>query len=288
MKGKKKEKPFLWSENFSFLTNNVRNYNKIAPKKQEKNTLFQIMGDISHLFGNEIPYPQSHYFSNNHNKMVYCWYIDGFFGTKNNIKFLNDIIARFKITAECQLHSFKSVPMENINPINLKAFKGLKSLARDKLKEKYQRVETRADDYVFWCLKLYAEDLIRQDGLIIWNTFENWAFENFIDLAKDKSTLKAKCRNVFNWYFDRDWQIGRVNKSNKTKEQIMATRQEHALKNSRKIADKTEKKILNCITGMFKDDYKKKDGSWHISKIAKDSGTTRPTVMKYLPKETLF
>ena len=55
-------------------------------------------------------------------------------------------------------------------------------------------------------------------------------FENFIDLAKDKSTLKAKCRNVFNWYFERDWQIGRVNKSNKTKEQIMATRQEHAIK----------------------------------------------------------
>ena len=286
-KAKKKISHF-WSRSLSFLTNNVQNYNKIAPKKQEKNTLFKIMGDISHLFGNEIPYPQSHYYSNEHNRMVYCWYIDGFFGTKNNIKFLNDIIARFKITVDCQLHSFKSVPMENINPIKLKAFQGLKSLARDKLKEKYQRVETRADDYVFWCLKLYAEDLIRQDGLIVWNSFEKWAFDNFLDLAKDKSTLKAKCRNVFNWYFERDWQIGRVNKSNKTKEQIMATRQEHALKNSRKIADKTEKKILNCITGMFKDDYKKKDGSWHISKIAKDSGTTRPTVMKYLPKETLF
>jgi len=266
----------------------VQNYNKITPKKQEKNTLLQIRGDISHLFGNEVPYPQAHYYSNDYNCMVYCWYIDGFFGTKNNIKFLNDIIARFKITAECQLHSFRSVPMENINPIKLKAFKGLKSLANDKLKEKYQRVETRADDYVFWCLKLYAEDLIRQDGLIVWNTFENWAFDNFIDLAKDKSTLKAKCRNIFTWYFERDWQIGRVNKSNKTKEQIMATRQEHALKNSRKIAEKSKKKILNCITGMFKDDYKKKDGSWHISKIAKDSGTSRNTVMKYLPKETLF
>ena len=246
------------------------------------------MGDISHLFGNEIPYPQSHYFSNNHNKMVYGGDIDGFFGTKNNIKFLNDIIARFKITAECQLHSFKSVPMENINPINLKAFKGLKSLARDKLKEKYQRVETRADDYVFWCLKLYAEDLIRQDGLIIWNTFETWAFENFIDLAKDKSTLKAKCRNVFNWYFERDWQIGRVNKSNKTKEQIMATRQEHAIKIAKKNSEDTKKKVLNCITGIFAHEYKKPNGSWNISKIAKDSGTTRPTVMKYLPKETLF
>ena len=39
---------------------------------------------------------------------------------------------------------------------------------------------------------------------------------------------------------------------------------------------------------MFKDDYKKKMVLWHITKIAKDSGTTRPTVMKYLPKETLF
>lgn len=266
----------------------MQNYNKIAPKKQEKSTLFQIRGDISHLFGNEIPYPQHHFYSNEFNCMVYCWYLDGFFGTKNNIKFLNDIIARFKITVDCQLHSFKSVQMENINPINLKAFRGLKSLANDKLKEKYQRVETRADDYVFWCLKLYAEDLIRQDGLIIWNTFENWAFENFIDLAKDKSTLKAKCRNIFNWYCDRDWKIGRVKKSNKTKVEIMATRQEHALKIAKKNSEDTKKKVLNCITGMFAHEYKKPNGSWNVTKIAKDSGTSRPTVMKYLPKETLF
>ena len=133
------------------------------------------------------------------------------------------------------------------------------------------------------------KDLIRQDGLIIWNTFETWAFENFIDLAKDKSTLKAKCRNVFNWYFERDWQIGRVNKSNKTKEQIMATRQEHAIKIAKKKIVKIQrKKVLNCITGIFAHEYKKPNGSWNISKIAKDSGTTRPTVMKYLPKETLF
>lgn len=287
MKGKKKDKPSLVGK-LIFLVINVQNYNKINPKKQEKSTLFKIMGDISHLFGNEIPYPQSHYYSNEYSRMVYCWYIDGFFGTQNNIKFLNDIIARFKITVDCQLHSFKSVPTENINPIKLKAFQGLKSLARDKLKEKYQRVETRADDYVFWCLKLYAEDLIRQDGLIIWNTFENWAFENFIDLAKDKSTLKAKCRNVFNWYFERDWKIGRVNKSSKTKAEIMATRQEHAKKIHTKLANDTKKKVLNCITGMFAHEYKKPNGSWNVTKIAKDSGTTRPTVMKYLPKETLF
>lgn len=250
-------------------------------------TALKIMGDISHLFGNEVPYPQAHYYSNTYSRMVYCWYIDGFFKTNDNIKFLNDIIARFKITADSQLHSFKSVTMENINPIKLKAFMGLKSLASDKLKEKYQRVETRADDYVFWCLKLYAEDLIRQDGLIIWNTFENWAFENFIDISKDKSTLRAKCRSIYNWYFERDWKIGRL-KVNKTKEEIMATREQHARNMTKKREEKARKKVLNVITGMFAHEYKKPDGSWNVSKIAKDSDTNRRTVMKYLPKVTLF
>ena len=241
------------------------------------------MGDISHLFGNEIPYPQSHYYSNEHNRMVYCWYIDGFFGTKNNIKFLNDIIARFKITAECQLHSFKSVPMENINPINLKAFQGLKSLARDKLKEKYQRVETRADDYVFWCLKLYAEDLIRQDGLIIWNTFENWAFENFIDLAKDKSTLKAKCRNVFNWYFERDWKVGRT--ISKNKEDVLEYRRELARNLAAKKEEENYNKVTNAISGLLADSmFRKKNGKWNAVAIAEYLNLDPRTVRKYLPK----
>ena len=260
------------------------NYSRTNTKKQEStNTFLKIMGDISHLFGNEVPYPQSHYYSNEYSRMVYCWYIDGFFGTQKGVSYINDIIARFKLTVDCQLHSFKSSTIENINPIKLKAFQGLKSLARDKLKEKYQRVETRADDYVFWCLKLYAEDLIRQDGLIIWNTFEKWAFDNFIDLAKDKSTLKAKCRNVFNWYFDRDWQIGRVNKSTKTKVEIMATRQEHARNMTRKKEIENKNKIKNAVTGLFANDmFKKKNGSWNSIKIAEYLKIDSRTVRKYL------
>lgn len=264
------------------------NYIEITPKKQVKSTLLKIMGDASSLFGNEVPYPQAHYFSKIYNRMVYCWYIEGYFKTNNNIKFLNDIIARFKITANVDLHSFKILFVDDkIKPYRLKAFQGLKSLANDKLKEKYQRVETRANDYVFWCLKLFAEDLIRRDGLIVYDTFESWAFKNFIDKAKDKSTLRAKCRSIYNWYFNRDWEIGRV-KVNKTREEIMASRVEHAKKIHTKLANDTRRKVMNVITGIFANEYKKKDGSWNISKIAKDSGTTRPSVMKYLPKETLF
>ena len=39
-----------------------------------------------------------------------------------------------------------------------------------------------------------------------------------------------KIASIYNWYFDRDWQIGRVTKTTKTKEEIMASRQEHAKK----------------------------------------------------------
>lgn len=245
------------------------------------------MGDISHLFGNEIPYPHLHYFSNEYNRMVYCWYIDGYFSTNKNVKFLNDIIARFKLTTDCQLHSFKAMAIENINPISLKSFKGLKSLARDKLKEKYQRVETRADDYVFWCLKLYAEDLIRQDGLIIWNTFENWAFENFIDLAKDKSTLKAKCRNIYNWYFERDWKIGRA--ISKNKEDTLENRREAIRKIHRAREEENYNKVTNAISGLLADSmFRKKNGKWNAVAIAEYLNLDPRTVRKYLPKETLF
>ena len=62
----------------------------------------------------------------------------------------------------------------------------------------------------------------------------------------------------------------------------MASRKEHAKKIHTKLADDTRKKVINVITGMFKDDYKKKNGDWNIAKKAKDSGTSRNTVYKYL------
>ncbi len=265
------------------------NYNENIIFRQARNedlratglhTVLKIMGDsVADLFGNEIPYPHSHYYSNEYSRMVYCWYIDGFFKTQKNIKFINDIIARFKLTADCKLHSFKSLRVDNIKPIKLKAFQGLKSLARDKLKEKYQRVETRADDYVFWCLKLYAEDLIRQDGLIVWNSFENWAFDNFIDLAKDKSTLKAKCRNIFNWYFEREWKIGRVNKSTKTGEEIMASRVEHAIKLSARNEEVAKQKVYNAQR-LIKY-FGSQNGKLSLRAVERESGCSINTVRKH-------
>lgn len=254
--------------------------------KAKTNTWLHIQfnEDISSELGNTLPYPHHHYIKNN--SIVYCWLIDGFFNTKKNIEFLNDIIARFKITFIDSKYLKHSEDLKsNITPIRLKQFQNLKSKAKEIVKEKYQRAETH-QDYVFWCIKLYCEDLIKQDGLIIYDSLERWAFENFIDHCKDKSTLRAKCRGTYNWYFERNWQIGRANKKyNNLKnywEQTMATRKDHMIQVNKNKADVTKRKVLNCVTGQMKDLYKNKNGKWNVSKIAKESGTSRNTVYKYL------
>jgi ribosomal protein S17E len=267
----------------------MENYSIKQHKTQVKNTLLRIMSnDISHLFGDEVPFPHNHYLSNEYNRMVYCWYIDGYFETQKGVRFLNDIIARFKLSAECRLHSFKTVNNENTTPYKLKQFQGLKSLVKERMAKEMEIKSLINSDYVYTCLVLQAEKYIKNDGLIIYERLENWAFDNFLDLSKDKSTLRAKCRNCWHWYNAREWQLYHTIRIKKDKGEIMATRQEHAKKIHTKLANDTKKKVLNCITGMFAHEYKKPNGKWNISKIAKDSGTTRPTVMKYLPKDTLL
>jgi transcriptional regulator of acetoin/glycerol metabolism len=62
----------------------------------------------------------------------------------------------------------------------------------------------------------------------------------------------------------------------------MATRVQHAKKMTKLRVAKKKRNIGKCIDGMFSFEYKKKDGSWNISKIARDSGTSRNTVYKYV------
>lgn len=289
MKGKKKDKPSLVGK-LIFYTTNVQN-NTIKPFKKQENTTLKIVAgvEITELFGNAIPYPNYHYIDKLYsNRLVYCWVIDGFFDTEKGYKFLNDIIARFKLSCDSAiLHSLERKEKENQSTHKLKSFQGLKSLAKAKLED--LKVNSYINsDFVYTCIVLQAEKFIKINGLIDYSILEDWAIQNFLDIAKDKSTLKAKCRNCWNWYFNRNWTLYHTVRIKKDKDLVMATRQEHARKIAKNTSLKYERKIINLITGLLKDDYKKPNGSWNVTKIAKDSGTTRPTVMKYLPKENLF
>ena len=63
----------------------------------------------------------------------------------------------------------------------------------------------------------------------------------------------------------------------------MATRQQQAKKMTAKRAKTTKEKIFNCTRGLISFDYvNPSTGKWNISKIPKDTGTSRTTVYKYL------
>jgi hypothetical protein len=266
------------------------NYNENTKKCQVLDTtppntwlVMKFKEDISEELGSTVPYPQKHYVNN---LWVYSWLLDGYFGTKDSIEFLNDIIARFIISFPGASHyKHYTDTKTTITPLKLKQFQNLKSRATQIVNNNYRFDGTT--DFIFWCLKLHAELLIKEKGIFSFDELLNYAMSNFVDKAKDRSTLKAKCSNIFRWYLDRDFEIPK-RREKKPKGEVMATRQEHAKKMTKQREEKAKRKVLNLITGMFKDEYRKKDGSWNVSKITKESGTNRRTVMKYLPKETLF
>ena len=115
---------------------------------------------------------------------------------------------------------------------------------------------------------------------------EEWAYAQFDDHKKGKSTIQAKCRSVWNWYDVHSWElpksyIKRYNTPQEIKE-LKMTRKERALSNSKLIQEKSKRKVINTITGLYADEYKKVNGTWHIGKISKQLGMARNTVSKYL------
>ncbi len=240
-------------------------------KLYQKNTKISITieGDGSEIFDYSLPLP--HNYTRNGNKYTIEYTINGFFHTKRGIAYLNDILARFTLSMKV-LNT--QVTSSEDDGIDLSYFRGLKSIKRANDYEKGDRGE----DNIFWSIKLYLEDLIKESGegnLIAYSLIESFAFARFIDRAKDKSTLRAKCRSIWEWYDEQNWTIPK-------RKGLGMSRQEGAKKAREKRMADTKRKILSIVTGMFKDEYKSKSGKWNISKIAEDSGTSRNSVMKYL------
>lgn len=169
----------------------------------------------------------------------------------------------------------------------LKELQALKSVSKKKCP---QARADKFDDFVFWSIKFHCESLIQEQGVVAYNQLQDFATENFYNHKKGISTPIAKAKSIWHWYEERDWKIPNRKKYNTEEElkELYMTRAEHAKKIHTKLANDTRKKVLNIITGMFADEYKKADGSWNVSKIAKDSNTSRNTVMKYLPKDKLL
>ena len=207
------------------------------------------------------------------------WEIDGYFGTLKGKEYLNDTIARFLITF--QDHNPKRLsyrPDEKRSEKILKHVYKLKDIS-SKLesiatkREAPQRAESFAD-FVFWAIKLYAEDEIRRYGVLYLERVEAWALLMFLE-DKERSTIKAKCRSVVNYYEARNYELNEY-KRKLTDEEYLMTRQENMKIINERKRIKSEENIRAAVEIL-----KRTGKKINVSSVARESGISRPTVYKY-------
>jgi len=249
---------------------------------------FHIKGNGTEWIDYNLPTPTIHKHINR--GYFIGWAIDGYFGTHKGSTFLNDIVARFLLTF--RENDIKRLPFkpkikdfdDNTVKIHKKVYKLrefsvlLNSLP---VKQYAPRRADKFDDYTFWAIKLYAEDLIKDYSLIPYDSLENWALTQFE--KKERSTVKAKCRSVWDWYDIRNFEIPKKHKSQKEYLEItLATRKEHMKKVSKEKAERNKRTVINIMTGLYANDYKKKNGAWHYGKISEATGLSSKTVAKII------
>lgn len=273
----------------------------ITEKAQETNinTLLQQFFVLNFFmkFGNGTEWisydlPEPNVLNHTDHGVFLSWVIDGYFGTRKNREYLNDIIARFLLTfrqEEITRLSFKP-PKEAITDKThvstkvhkLKEFQGLKSIVR------HRKPQKRSDvfkDHVFWAIKFYCEDLIIKYGIPNYQDMIEFAYLNFE--YKEKSTLRAKCRSIFHWYEERNFEITTGKKKKyesieKWYEDSRMTRTENMKKINEKRKEENRRLIINAITGLMSETYRKPNGKFNIKKISEDLDISRNTVSKYI------
>ncbi len=294
----------------------------------KKKEFFFIFFYIAGAKGNEfieleLPIPNLIIYPRNKNGVFIGYFIEGFFGTEKAKAFLADIIKRFEKTFLKLSHigyieriKHPLIIDENTNcHFQMEVIYSLKDFSRvldsldSKVSKKEEKIENlkiakalgekkTTDDALFDYMRFIAYDFVKANGK---EALTREYLEKIGEIGnevlgktKEFSTIKAKAKSIYNWiqenYNENKSGVWNWNYVRKTKndEELEMTRRERALSNAKKMYEETHKKIISLVTGMFANEYKKKDGSFNINKIAKDTNVSRPTVYKHLKDEGLI
>lgn len=259
--------------------------NIISKNASETNTFLKIVfrEDMSEEFGNTLPFPSKHFLDGN---FTYYWLIRGFFNTKNSCEYINDIKARFLITYKEQIKDTKHYyTKENqLNIFELKQFQNLKSISINIINQTNRFDSSK--DMVFWCLKMYCEDIIEERGLCDYDTLLRFGEKHLKDDTKDFSTLKSKCRSIINYYINKNYELDKYRRK-MNDEELSMSRSKNMTKVREKIRDNNTTKIKNFLSGMFIEEYKKPNGKWNVSLISKELNVSRNTIYRVIKEENL-
>jgi len=235
-----------------------------------------IHGDGSELL-EYLPQPHSYHRQNLQTYQLQ-YQLSGVFWTTKSSKYLNDMLLRLNLSMNIRHIEYKTVASAG-DDYHLNLFQKLKSLTR----EVFIPRTNKHEDSVFWGLKLFMEHYVSKDGFVAYSTLFEYAHTHYHDHVKDHSTLKAKCRSIWNYYEAKNWEADKYIRKY-TDEELKMSRQDHIKKVHKNRSDDTYKKIVNTVTGMFADEYRKESTStgWNISKLAKELRLSRTTVTKYI------
>ncbi len=274
---------------------------------------FRIWGYGDEFFDTFLPYPNIWKPLDDKSYLI-AYLLEGFFLTNKNKKFLHDVIVRFIATFE-KIGALRVewIGWINFNYLQDKDIKYLKIFnLRDDIAIHLETKHSKKDYRVLELLASATEYKESDDAFFDWLRFKVYDFvkangknaltlDYCLELArigydimghkKGLSTPLCKAKAIYNWVMENYNPKGVNNWNYKRKlsdKELKMTRRERALSNAKAQYEKAHKKIISLVTGIFKDEYKKPNGSWNINKISKETGISRPTIYKHLRDEGLI
>jgi len=285
----------------------------IINKKEALLCSFRIWGNGTEVFDTFLPLPNIHKWLDDRSYLV-AWLYEGYFLTENNQKLLKDSIKReietllkagalrVEWVGWINIAKLNDNDIIHLNAYNLQddIIPYLESAKKDK--RGYKVLELLAthteykesDDAFFDWLRFKVYDFVKENGknALTLDYCRELAIIGYEIMGHKKgiSTPLAKAKAIYEWVIENyntksNWNYVRKTKND---EELTMTRRERALSNNKKRYDEAHKAIISLATGMFKDEYIKKDGSYNINKLAKDTGYSRNTIYKHLKDEGLI
>ena len=251
-----------------------------------KNTLISFYSPFTYELIENLPLPNAYHLGLN-GGAFFSYLLEGTFNTQKQIDFLNDLVARFYLTFQAQKLEYVNTKIEIEKPYKAKELAQSDQLASLSNLENYTQRQNcdSHKDKTFWAIKLFAINYIKHNNILNYQALENFATQQFLDKkTSGKSTIRCKCRSIYNYYEKRNFEIEKTQyeKVNKTQQEIQMTRVENCKKMTKQVELDNIKKVKHFLSGMFIDDYKKPNGNWNISKISKEIRLSRNTIYKAL------
>jgi len=242
-------------------------------KKQGFLLAFRVWGNGTEFFDTFLSFPNIHKWLDNKSYLI-AWLLEGYFLTERNQEFLKDVIKKiietFLKAAALRVEWIGWINLAKLNDndiIHLNAYNlkddiapYLESIKKDK--RGYKVLELLAthteykesDDAFFDWLRFKVYDFVKENGknALTLDYCKELAIIGYEVMGHKKgiSTPLAKAKAIYNWIVENynptgvNWNYVRKTKDD---EELLMTRKEIALKNSKKRAEKTKKKVYEAI-----------------------------------------